>query len=57
MRDVTGSGTFGTVKTFTSATLQTTLTTASDGLVDGRVYEFRWYAANDYGNGEYSDEI
>jgi hypothetical protein len=48
---------FSNVTTYTSGSLSHTLTTADDGLVDGKIYTFKWYAVNDYGTGEDSDEI
>jgi hypothetical protein len=48
---------FSNVTTYTSGSRSHTLTTADDGLVDGKIYTFKWYAVNDYGTGEDSDEI
>lgn len=48
---------FSIVASYTSGSLTHTLTTATDGLVNGKIYTFKWYAVNTFGNGEESDEI
>ncbi len=33
------------------------MTIADDSLIAGKIYTFRWYAKNYFGNGERSDEV
>jgi hypothetical protein len=40
-----------------SGSLSHTVSVAADSLVAGKIYTFRWYAINVFGDGERSDEI
>jgi hypothetical protein len=51
------SNTYSPVTTYTDNSMSHTLTTVADGLVAGKIYYFRFYAANSRGNSPYSNEM
>lgn len=51
------STTFAPVTNYNTNLMSYTLTTATDGLVAGTIYVFRFYATNARGNSPYSNEV
>jgi len=53
----TAGSAFQKVTTYVSGSLQHTITVAEDLMIAGKIYTFRWYAKNVFGDGERSDEV
>lgn len=45
------------VTSYVSGSLTHTMTTVSDGLVNGAIYNFKWKAVNNFGSSEYSEDV